>query len=314
MPGLLLVALAAGEPVGWSVLQWFHVRSVAVPIVRIPPNLLGGNPTTVDRILEVIVPDRCADSIELDLASVSWVCPYGAALLLSYCRAQAMETGCPVQLRHLQPAIHAYLERIDFFAFDVAVHDESLAPAARLSRSPASSNVVEMYRIRMHRDVYDVTGRARRVLEAWFQAAPGAIDSIVSLLSEACANIVDHSDDWGIVTVQKYERGAYADVELAISDLGQGIRQSLLNRYPHLHESASGFLKRALEGLSARAGSRGGQGLGAMQRIATGSGGLLHIRSGTASVLARQGTILPHEGLPAFPGTHVAIRFRSPRT
>ena len=283
-------------------------------IVCALPNVLGGNPTTVDRMLEAIVPQCSAHSIELDLACVSWVCPYGAALLLNYCRSQVMETGLPVQIHHLQPAIHAYLERIDFFTFDVAEPDEPLTSAALLSRSPASSNVVEMYRIQTHRDVYDVTGRARQVLDAWFHAVPGTIDSIVSLLSEACANIVDHSGDWGIVTVQKYERGAYVDIELAISDLGQGIRQSLLNRYPHLRESGAGFVTRALEGLSARSGTRGGQGLGAMQRIATGSGGFLHVRSGTASVHVLQATVLPHEGLAAFPGTHVAIRFRSPRT
>ena len=90
-----------------------------------------------------------------------------------------------------------------------------------------------------------------------------------------------------------------------------GIRRSLLAKYDRINDTCAGYIKRALEGLSARPGERGGQGLGAIQRIATGSGGSLHIRSETGSIFAQASGMKAQDDLSFFPGTQIAITFHS---
>ena len=163
----------------------------------------------------------------------------------------------------------------------------------------------------MYEDIYEVTARAGRILAYWLGSSSQDIGNIVTLLSEACSNIVDHSRDTGVVTIQKYERKYYIDVNLAIGDLGQGIRQSLMAVHGAVTDTCVGYIEKALAGLSARSGERGGQGLGAIQRIATESGGSLHVRSEMGSVLAKASGTATRDGLYFFPGTQIAITFRS---
>ena len=133
----------------------------------------------------------------------------------------------------------------------------------------------------------------------------------MTLLSEACSNIVDHSGDTGIVIVQKYDRRSYVDVNLAISDLGRGIRRSLEAKHGTISTTCAGYIDHALAGLSARPGERGGQGLGAIQRIATQSGGSLHIRSEMGGISTQTTGVTIHDGLCFFPGAQIAVTFRS---
>ncbi len=149
------------------------------------------------------------------------------------------------------------------------------------------------------------------ILANWFGSTSHDINNIVILLSETCSNIVDHSGDAGIVTIQKYDRKRCIDVNLAIGDLGRGIRQSLMAVHGAVSDTCSGYIEQALAGLSARFGERGGQGLGAIRRIATESGGSLHIRSEIGSVLAQASGITTSDDQYFFPGTQVAITFRS---
>ena len=92
----------------------------------------------------------------------------------------------------------------------------------------------------------------------------------------------------GLVMIQKYDYGHYIEVKLAIADLGVGIRGSLIAAHSDLQDTCSGYIQRALAGLSSRTGPRGGHGLGAISRIATTSGGSLHIRSETGLVASRR--------------------------
>ncbi len=180
-----------------------------------------------------------------------------------------------------------------------------------LSRSTSSSNVLELFPICVHEDIYEVAARARYILANWFGSTSHDINNIVILLSETCSNIVDHSGDAGIVTIQKYDRKRCIDVNLAIGDLGRGIRQSLMAVHGAVSDTCTGYIEQALNGLSARSGERGGQGLGAIRRIATESGGSLHIRSEMGSVLAQTSGTTTCDDLYFFPGTQIAITFRS---
>lgn len=231
----------------------------------IVPDVLGGPPEAAEPFISIVASSKPRRQVTLALSNVTWICPYGSALLLCACRYLAKMTDHPVELKSLRSNVHAYLRRVDFFdrAGETAFTKDQFDEIGDLGRSPASTNVLELVPVAKPDDVYDVSARARRILRYWLRGTPKDIDQIVSLLSEACSNVVDHSHDVGAVAIQKYEREPFADVELAISDLGIGIRRSLVEAHGEVSQSASGYIEQALAGLSARHG-RGGHGLGAI--------------------------------------------------
>ncbi len=277
------------------------------------PDSLGEVPDAVERLFAILHASSTGDPIALDLTSVTWIRPYGALCLLGVCRYLKQLTHRPVRLTGLQSDIHAYLRRIDFFksGTETVYTTDPFNSIDDLSRSTSSSNVLELFPICVHEDIYEVAARARYILANWFGSTSHDINNIVILLSETCSNIVDHSGDAGIVTIQKYDRKRCIDVNLAIGDLGRGIRQSLMAVHGAVSDTCTGYIEQALNGLSARSGERGGQGLGAIRRIATESGGSLHLRSEMGSVLAQTSGTTTCDDLYFFPGTQVAITFRS---
>ncbi len=277
------------------------------------PDVLSNGPETVEKLFKLLNTPPLSGPVFLDMAGVSWIQPYGAVSLHGFCRYLKQLTREPVRFVRLRKKIHAYLRRIDFFTCenDIVSPTEVFRPSDDLSRSPASSTVLELFPIQTQKDVYEVASRGRRILTSWLEDAKDDIDRIVSLVSEACGNVVDHSGDMGMVMIQKYDHRCFVEIELAISDLGKGIRRSLLVKHEDLSDTSSGFIERALAGLSARPGERGGQGLGTIQRIATASGGALYIHSETGSVQTKSTGRFSHNDRPFFPGTQIAITFRS---
>lgn len=277
------------------------------------PDALGEAPDAVERLFEVLHTASYVEPIALDLTSVKWIRPYGALSLFGICRYLKQLTHRSVRLTGLQRDIHAYLRRLDFFkcGTETFYTTDSFNSTYDLTRSTSSSNVLELFPIHVHEDVYEVAARARHILAYWLGSSSYDIDNIVILLSEACSNIVDHSGDAGIVTIQKYDRKHCIDVNLAIGDLGRGIRQSLMAVHGAVSDTCTGYIEQALAGLSARFGERGGQGLGAIRRIATESEGSLYIRSEMGSILARASGTTTSDELYFFPGTQIAITFRS---
>ncbi len=280
------------------------------------PDVLGEAPEAVERFFAILHSLSTGDPIALNLTAVNWIRPYGAINLLGMCRYLKQLTKSPVRLTGLQRSIHAYLRRIDFFTCDAETvfTTDPFNAADDFGRSLSSSNVLELFPICVYEDIYEVADRARRILAYWLGSSSQGIGNIVTLLSEASSNIVDHSGDTGVVTIQKYERKYHIEVTLAISDLGCGIRKSLRAAHGEISDTCAGYIEQALAGLSARSGERGGQGLGAIQRIATESGGSLYIRSEMGSVLAQVSGTAARDGLYFFPGTQVAITFRSKLT
>ena len=274
-----------------------------------------GSPARADRWLaDLVGAVPTAERIALDVAAVSFVCPYGAVVLLSVCRHLARERGRPVQLVGLQEHVHAYLRRLDFFkaGAGAVVATELLPWGVELPRSVASLNVLELTVVRSLREVYEATARALLIFKTWLGMDAGAAHRVACCIAEACENVIEHSRDSGVVVAQKYEFAGWTEVQLAIADLGIGIRQSLHSAYAGLDETPSGWIKRAVAGLSCR-GGRGGLGLGEIRRLATQTGGSLLIRSGGGSAVyvpghARYANLADLSGLP---GTQLAVTLRN---
>lgn len=274
-----------------------------------------GSPKTADGLLVGLTgPAATMGSVTLDAALISFVCPYGAVVLLSACRHLARERGRPVVLVGLQEHVHAYLNRLDFFRAGggAVVTNRRLHPGAELTRNSASLNVLELTVVRSLREVYDATAYALLIFNAWLGMDAGAAHRVGCCIAEACENVIEHSRDTGVVVAQKYEFSNWTEVQLAIADLGIGIRQSLASAHAELEDTPAGWIKRAVAGLSSRA-ERGGLGLGEIRRIATRTGGSLLIRSGAGYAAFAQNyaryTDLPDE-LGRLPGTQLAVTFR----
>lgn len=280
------------------------------------PNVLGDSPEEAERFisqLPVLGLGMSPPPVTLDLALVRWVRPYGVVLLLEACRHLAQGSEAPVSLINMQASVQAYLRRIDFFErAATSVHSPApFDPTDDLSRGYSSSNVLELFPITSMGDVYAATTRARQILSYWLGDASYNIAQIVSLLSEACGNVAEHSQNIGILTIQKYAWAKHTDVLLAIGDAGQGIRHSLAAVHGQIAETDAGYIAMAIEGLSSRQVGLGGLGLGAIRRIAIASGGSLHVRSGAGRISAHGARLSIRNGLTFLPGTQISITFRS---
>jgi len=277
------------------------------------PDVLGGRHSDTEQFLTLVSNAQPGQCITLNMSAVGWIRPHGAVLLLDVCRYLAELAHQPVRLVALRRDVHSYLRRIDFFerVGQMVYTTDSFDSAHDMGRSASSANILELVPVLNHLDVFEVGKCARKILGFWLGSATYDIDQIVNLLAEACGNVVDHSGDHGTVTIQKYDYGSHVEVELAIADMGIGIRRSLMKVHGDLSDTSCGYIERALGGLSARKSGRGGHGLGTIQRIAIESGGSLYLRSESGAVSARPLGTTPHDFLSFFPGTQISVTFRS---
>src|SRR5882724_7151175 len=129
-------------------------------------DVLGKTPDEVEKLFAILHSSPMYDPIVLDLTSVNWIRPYGAISLLGICRYLRQLTHQSVRLTGLQSPVHAYLRRIDFFTCDTETvyTADHFNAADDLGRSPSSSAVLELFPIRVHKDVYEVATRTRHIL------------------------------------------------------------------------------------------------------------------------------------------------------
>src|SRR6266516_5842127 len=134
------------------------------------PDSLGEAPDAVEKLFAVLHAASAGAPIALDLTPVTWIRPYGAISLLGVCRYLKQLTYRPVRLTGLQSDIHAYLRRIDFFKCGTGTvyTADHFNFTDDLSRSISSSNVLELFPICVHEDIYEVAARARYILAYWF--------------------------------------------------------------------------------------------------------------------------------------------------
>jgi hypothetical protein len=236
--------------------------------------------------------------------------------LLEACRLLSGLSNHPVGLEALLPKIHAYLRRIDFFerSAGAAYPLDEFDITQELGRGPSSPSVLELSSVEDRDGIYRITQKARTILAYWLGITSDDTDLIISLLSESCSNVLYHSQGSGTVAIQKYVHNNYGEnfveIQLAISDKGVGIKESLRARHGSLSDTCSGYINLALDGWTDRLPSPEGQGLATMERIATKSGGSLYIRSGTGSVFSRANGRVAQDDLTFFPGTQIGITFR----
>jgi len=277
------------------------------------PNVLT-DVRSVERLYASITEAPPAEQYVFDMSAVGFAKPYGVIALVSAARQLSSLSGHPVRLENLAGDIQAYLDRVDLFD----VGSDWLQPSATLdeewSRNPQTVNLLELTPIAGPEDVTTIASRAHRVFSYWLTIKN--LNSLLSVLSELCANVYQHSGDLqGCVLIQKYEAAMRGQVivQVAVGDRGCGIRGSLASCHSDIGEDPLDYLKAAMRGLSARSSGRGGLGLRRVEQIIASNRGYLWLRSETAALMTRgPKRIQTHERLLHVPGTQVAVELRAP--
>ena len=286
----------------------------------------------------LILPNRCKDvySFEeiiklqsrlyedgitaLDLSGVDFVEPYSMVGLLLAGRNYLRNTGTKLGIVNVPVKIHQYLSRMDFFEEGIFTLMDKMDPSLLYKRSAFSNRVIEITEIpNKEREsisaISDIIGlfrkRAKFILKYWL--SPTIIDYFVTVISEVCQNIFEHSLDSGYCAMQTYTMGSDRIVRLVIADSGIGFRESFSGKTDLSYESTAKLIEMALTTpISSK--RRFGYGLCQVNAIIEKLGGGIYIRSCDGSVAVMHNrkqsgsnySFLRND-LPWFSGTQISI-------
>jgi len=286
----------------------------------------------------LLLPDRCRDVYAfediiglgerisrerisiLDLSSLTFIEPYSMLALLLLGRNHLRNTGERLRLVNIPLNIHQYLARMDFLSAGVFDCTSRLDEKLLYRRSSFSNRVIEVTDIpgRERESIRAISGiiavfrkRARHILKYWLNTE--IIDYFVTVISEVCQNIFEHSLDSGYCAMQTYSVGSEHVVRLVIVDSGIGIRESFSGREEFASEHGSRIIERALTTpISSK--RRFGYGLCQVNAIIEKLKGSIYIRSGESSAAVlynRRQSGASHlflrDDLALFPGTQISI-------
>lgn len=245
-----------------------------------------------------------------DLSKTKFLGPYDVIGLITCARLISQQHGHPIQLVDAIPNILQYLTRVNVFttASQWLLPPEKPLQANNVS-TKQSDHLLELTAIRQETDIFDIVQRLRQIcLPLQF----ANLEKILRIVSELCQNAFEHSgDNYSMVMVQRYLRPAQgkSEVQIAICDMGMGVRQSLIDCHGPFASTTLDYLQAALAGKSARASGRGGLGLRSIEQIIAEDGGALWFRSENASILSHAPTKRrENNNLAIIPGTQVVVK------
>ncbi len=254
-------------------------------------------------------------SDRIDLRTVTFIDPYGMVGLLEIGELCMLEDVKKTVLLPHSTEVLRYLERMDFFSharryFSLDPMQPPAAPAGG-----ESDVLLEITPIERASDIHAIVGRveerAQSILARHLRYDEKAVGGFIVALSEACQNIVEHSENKGFVGIQKYRYPSLGKniVKIAVMDAGIGFRKSLSSRFK-LAGDIDAIDKALLHGASRHEDEGRGHGLAAVRRFVTQWHGRISIRSGTARL-----SLIPawsrgkerETGLIQFPGSQINI-------
>ncbi len=284
----------------------------------------------------MIIDDKCKDQFnfediigsvesvgaeqDIDLSRLTFIEPYSMLSLLLLGRNHLRNTGEKHRLVNIPLSIHQYLTRMDFFHTGVFETDRPLDEKFLLKRSAFSKRVIEVTEIpNKERESVKVIGgviekfrkRAGFILKNWISET--ITDLFVTVISELCQNIFEHSLDSGYLSMQTYTAGKENIVRLVISDSGIGIRGSFDQKKEVIYDSPANLIEKAFTTpISSK--REFGYGLCEVNAIVEMLKGSIFIRSANASVTALynkknkgQPLMFLKNDLKNFRGTQISI-------
>lgn len=257
----------------------------------------------------------------LNMEEVSFVEPYSMLALLLLGRDYLRSTGSRIELVNIRLPVHQYLNRMDFFKTNLFALQTELNPKYALNRKSFSTRVIEVIEIPgKERESLAVINsvialfrkRASYILKYWMSES--SVDDFVTVISELCQNIFEHSMDSGYLAMQTYTYGKENIFRLAIADSGVGIKESFAESKNDLPYATNADLIAAVLTKPVSSKRQFGFGLCQVNDIAKKNRGSIFIRSGDASVTAlyrkeksSSHPIFLKNNLPNFRGTQISV-------
>ena len=194
-----------------------------------------------------------AEADVIDMSKITFIEPYSMVSFLLLGRNYLRKRGEKLRLINIPLPIHQYLMRMDFFKADAFETSDFLHEKMLLKRSSLSRRIIEIIEIpnkeresvKVISRVIDIfRKRASNILKYWM--TDNIVDYFVTVISELCQNIFEHSLDSGFISVQTYSQGHENILRLVICDSGMGIIKSFENNQKLRYDSAAHLLEMAL--------------------------------------------------------------------
>ncbi len=256
----------------------------------------------------------------IDLSRVAFMEPYSMISFLIMGRNYLRSSGDKLKLVNVPIHIQQYLSRMDFFECGIFTMPEVLKDNMMFKRNASSSRLLEITMIpNKERQSVNVISsvialfrkRASVILKYWMNES--VTDYFVTVISELCQNIFEHSLDSGYMAMQTYRTGSENVARLVISDSGIGILESFNGRNDLEYAGGAELIEMALT-MPISSKREFGYGLCQVNSIVEKLKGVIFIRSGESSLSAfydrkDKGSkyIFHRNGLIQFNGTQVSI-------
>lgn len=250
--------------------------------------------------------------IVIDLSRLVHISPTSLALLLATMKRVEADGLLAPGTRIITPAsppVARYIERMNLIR--QLVGGEVAEGFTR--REPEGFRPVE--RFASGDDYWTMAGSLTDAVAERCRVDKGGKSAIRVCLDEICENVVHHADTelGGFAAAQGWPR-KNREFEIAIVDLGVGIRSSLTKNpdYAHITDDATAIATALQPRVTATPERNGGIGLFVTSMLLAINGGILLVRSGTGAVF--QGAKNTTESREvAMPGTIVALRAKMDR-
>lgn len=257
-------------------------------------------------------------NVTFDLSETSFIDPGGVVCLLDLCRF-FIQHDVELEFKRMDETVSSYLSKISFWNYLKKMRGEQNDQSTLKKPDRGSDVLLGLSRIREHSDIPKqlrrVKQRAGHILSKYLKYPDKELDRFLTAFSELCQNVVEHSEDIGTVTAQKYyyrKRLGRNVVKIAVSDLGRGIKDTLDDKFSELTDwdDQTAIRKALFQGASRFDDEGRGHGLSSVRQYTKQWNGRLSIRSGEARI-----SIVPdwsdyqkeEEKLPCFPGTQVVL-------
>lgn len=256
----------------------------------------------------------------LDMSRVAFMEPYSMLSFILMGRNYLRRSGEKLKLINVPIHIQQYLTRMDFFESGIFTMSEVLKENMMFKRNSSSGRLLEITMIpNKERQSVNVISsvialfrkRASVILKYWMNDS--VTDYFVTVISELCQNIFEHSLDSGYMAMQTYRSGNENIARLVISDSGIGILKSFSARDDLNFSGTAELIEMALTTpISSK--REFGYGLCQVNSIIERLKGVIFIRSGESSLTALYDRkdkntkhIFHRNGLAHFEGTQISI-------
>lgn len=166
--------------------------------------------------------------IVIDLSAVTFVRPAGVVALLGLMQ-KISESGLTFQLGLPEnQAVVGYLSQIAFLDAAKQITEITGDQAAIDAVTPRITMLAPVRQFESPGDVEDIANQMVDVFQNPLHGFSGALlEACSTVVVELANNVVEHSRARGWVLAQRYRRQEGDVIEIAIADMGQGVRASL---------------------------------------------------------------------------------------